>query len=135
MLSRLFAIALSLFALAGCGEPPYSNVDNTQLKALLERGVPIYDVRRPDEWRQTGVVAGSRKLTFVDGGGRLHPDFIPTFTREVPREQPVIIICRTGNRSDTLARELMEKMGYTKVYNVRNGITRWIGEGNPVVRN
>ncbi|MDP2831748.1 MAG: rhodanese-like domain-containing protein [Pseudomonadota bacterium] len=62
-------------------------------------------------------------------------DFLPTFTREVPREQPVIVICRTGNRTDSLARELMEKMGYTKVYNVRNGISRWIGEGNPVVRN
>jgi len=132
---RLFAAALSLFALAGCAEPPYSNVDNTELKALLEQGVPIYDVRRPEEWRQTGVVAGSHKLTFVDGSGRLHPDFIPTFTREVAREQPVIVICRTGNRTDSLARELMEKMGYTKVYNVRNGITHWIGEGNPVVRN
>ncbi|MDP2430408.1 MAG: rhodanese-like domain-containing protein [Pseudomonadota bacterium] len=135
MLSRLFAIALSLFALAGCGEPPYSNVDNAQLKALLEQGVPIYDVRRPEEWRQTGVVAGSHKLTFVDGSGRLHPDFIPTFTREVAREQAVIVICRTGNRTDSLARELVENMGYTKVYNVRNGISRWIGEGNPVVRN
>ncbi|MBU1665146.1 MAG: sulfurtransferase [Gammaproteobacteria bacterium] len=135
MSSRLFVIALSLFSLAGCSEPPYSNVDNTQLKALLEQGVPIYDVRRPEEWRQTGVVAGSHKLTFVDASGRLHPDFIPTFTREVQREQPVIVICRTGNRTDSLARELMENMGYTKVYNVRNGISRWIGEGNPVVRN
>lgn len=135
MLTRLFAIALSLLALAGCAEPPYNNIDNAQLQALLEQGVPIYDVRRPEEWRQTGVVAGSRKLTFVDASGRLHPDFIPTFTREVSPEQPVIVICRTGNRTDTLARELMEKLGYTKVYNVRNGITRWIGEGHPVVRN
>jgi len=132
---RLFAAALSLFALAGCAEPPYSNIDNAQLKTLLEQGVPIYDVRRPEEWRQTGVVAGSHKLTFVDASGRLHPDFLPTFTREVGREQPVIVICRTGNRTDSLARELMEKMGYTKVYNVRNGISRWIGEGHPVVRN
>ena len=33
------------------------------------------------------------------------------------------------------ARELMEKMGYTKIYNVHNGISRWFGEANPVVRN
>lgn len=123
-----------LLLLAGCAEPPYSNVDNAQLKALLAQGVPIYDVRRPEEWRQTGVVEGSRKLTFVDAGGRLNPEFIPTFTREVARDQPVIVICRTGNRTDSLARELIDKMGYTKVYNVRNGISRWIGEGNPVAR-
>lgn len=28
----------------------------------------------------------------------------------------------------------MEKHGYTQIYNVRNGITGWIGEGNPVVK-
>lgn len=125
---------LLFLSLAGCAEPPYSNVDNAQLKTLLAQGVPIYDVRRPEEWRQTGVVEGSRKLTFVDAGGRLNPEFIPTFTREVARDQPVIVICRTGNRTDSLARELIDKMGYTKVYNVRNGISRWIGEGNPVAR-
>jgi diacylglycerol kinase len=35
------------------------------LKALLAQGVQIYDIRRPEEWRSTGVVEGSRKLTFV----------------------------------------------------------------------
>lgn len=135
LLSAASWLWLLLFlSLAGCAEPPYSNVDNAQLKTLLAQGVPIYDVRRPEEWRQTGVVEGSRKLTFVDAGGRLNPEFIPTFTREVARDQPVIVICRTGNRTDSLARELIDKMGYTKVYNVRNGISRWIGEGNPVAR-
>jgi rhodanese-related sulfurtransferase len=28
----------------------------------------------------------------------------------------------------------MEKHGYTRVYNVTHGITRWIAGGNPVVR-
>ncbi len=134
MLARLLFAALVLLALGGCSKPPYENVDNAQLKALLTQGVPIYDIRRPEEWRQTGVVAGSRKLTFVDAGGRPHSDFFPTITQEVRRVQPVIVICRTGNRSDVLARELMEKHGYTRVYNVKNGITRWISEGNPVVR-
>ncbi|MFO7542498.1 MAG: rhodanese-like domain-containing protein [Thiobacillus sp.] len=132
---RAAGVLSLLLALGGCAEPPYTNVDNAQLKTLLQQGVPIYDVRRPEEWRQTGVVEGSRKLTFVDAGGRLQPDFIPAFTQEVARDQPVIVICRTGNRTDALARELVEKMGYTQVYNVRDGITRWIAEGNPVVRN
>jgi rhodanese-related sulfurtransferase len=28
----------------------------------------------------------------------------------------------------------LAKQGYTKIYNVRDGITRWIGENHPTVR-
>jgi len=135
MLPRLLAVVLLAAALGGCAEPPYTNVDNDRLKALLTQGVPIYDIRRPEEWRSTGVVEGSRKLTFVDAGGRPNPEFLPRFTAEVGKDDPVVLICRTGSRTDKLARELMEKQGYTQVYNVRHGITGWIAGNNPVVKN
>jgi len=135
MLARLLAVVLLAAALGGCAEPPYTNVDNDRLKALLTQGVPIYDIRRPEEWRSTGVVEGSRKLTFVDAGGRPNPEFLPRFTAEVGKDDPVVLICRTGSRTDKLARELMEKQGYTQVYNVRHGITGWIAGNNPVVKN
>lgn len=134
MLSRFLLVAVLAAFLAGCAEPPYTNVNNQALESLLTQGVPLYDVRRPDEWRQTGVVEGSRKLTFVDASGRLQPGFLETLTREVGRDEPVVLICRTGNRTDALARHLVEKMGYSRVYNVRDGITRWIGDGRPVSR-
>jgi rhodanese-related sulfurtransferase len=133
MIVRLFALVLLAFSLGACAEPPYTNVDNGKLKELVAQGIPLYDIRRPEEWSQTGVVEGSRKLTFVDAAGRLNPEFLPRFSAEVDKNKPVILICRTGNRTDSLARELVA-MGYTQVYNVRNGITRWIGDGNPVVR-
>lgn len=133
MWTRLLGAALLALTLGGCAEPPYTNVGNAELKALLEKGVPLYDVRRAEEWRQTRVVEGSRTLTYVDASGRPNPEFLPRFTAEVGKNDPVVLICRTGNRTDTLARELMA-MGYTQVYNVRHGITRWIGEGNPVVK-
>ncbi|MGV8990434.1 MAG: rhodanese-like domain-containing protein [Thiobacillus sp.] len=134
MLPRLFGALLIAVGLGGCAEPPYTNVNNDELKALVAKGVPLYDIRRPEEWRQTQVVEGSHTLTYVDASGRPNPEFMPRFTAEVDKNDPVILICRTGNRTDTLARELMA-MGYTQVYNVRHGITRWIGEGNPVVKN
>ena len=135
ILSRLLGAALLALALGGCAEPPYTNVDNNELKTLIAQGVPVYDVRRAEEWRATGVVEGSHKLTFVDAKGRPNPEFLPRFTAEVGKNDPVILICRTGNRTDKLARELMEKHGYTRVYNVRNGITHWMREHNPVIRN
>ena len=134
--TRIFLLLLlTTLALGGCAGPPYTNIDNARLKVLLAQGVPIYDIRRPEEWRETGVVADIHNHTFVEAGGRFQPHFIPRFTQEVRPDQPVILICRSGNRTDSLARELVEKMGYTQVYNVRNGITSWIGEGNPVVKN
>lgn len=123
-----------LLTLSSCAEPPYNNLDNAQLKTLIAQGVPLFDIRRKDEWRQTGVIEGSQLLTFVDGGGRVAPDFLQRFTRTVDKDDPVILICRTGNRTSTLARHLVEQLGYTHVYNVRDGITRWIGEGYAVER-
>lgn len=131
-LLALFGLTLSL---SGCSEPPYANVDNAQLKSLLAQGVPVYDIRRPEEWRQTGVVEGSRKLTFLDASGRPNPSFLADFSAHIGKQDPVVLICRTGNRSDVLARELMQSHGYTRIYNVKNGITGWIGEGRPVVKN
>jgi rhodanese-related sulfurtransferase len=134
MMKPLFAlIVLPILLLAGCSEPPYTNIDNAQLKTLLQQGTPLYDVRRPDEWRQTGVVEGSRKLTFVDASGRENPEFLRDFVAEVDKNEPVILICRTGNRTNALGYELA-KQGYTRIYNVRDGITRWIGENHPTVR-
>ncbi len=133
-LSLFLLPALSgLLLLGGCGQPPYTNVDNAGLKSLLEQGVALYDVRRPEEWRQTGVVEGSRLLTYVDAAGRPNPQLPARLAEEVAKDAPIVLICRTGNRTDSLARELAAQ-GYTRIYNVRDGITSWIGERNPVVR-
>lgn len=134
MVIRLLGYFLLVTALSGCAEPPYHNLDNEQLKSKLEQDIPLYDIRRPDEWRQTGIVKNSRLLTFVDSNGRVRPDFLDRFVSATNKDEPVILICRTGNRTDTLARYLVEQMGYTQVYNVRHGISRWIREGYPVTR-
>ncbi len=134
MFLKFLGIIMLSLSLSSCFEPPYTNLNNQQLNELLAQDIPIYDVRRPEEWRKTGVVEDSRLLTFVDKSGRLKPNFLPQFTAEIDKNQPVILICRTGNRTDTLARYLVEKLGYTQVYNARDGITRWIAEKQPVVR-
>ena len=132
---RNFALILLLLPLTACSKPPYTNIDNQQLKTLQTQGVPVYDVRRTEEWQKTGVVEGSHLLTFVDAKGKVMPEFVSRFTQSVGKNDPVILICRTGSRTDVLARALIEDLGYTNVYNVKNGITRWISEGLPVVRN
>ena len=133
---RFLLIALFALGLGACTvePPPYTNVDNAGLKKLVDEGIPLFDVRRPEEWRETGVVKGSRLLTFVDEAGRVKPGFLETLTQRISPDQPVALICRTGNRTDVLARYLVDKLGYQQVYNVREGITGWIGDGLPVNR-
>jgi rhodanese-related sulfurtransferase len=139
----IFIMSLRSFALAALlllmpfytyAITPFTNIDNQQLKTLQSQGIPVFDVRRADEWKETGIVKGSRKLTFVDQNGRLNPDFVSKFTQAVGKNDPVILICRTGSRTEALSNALVKDLGYTKVYNVKNGISRWLSEGLPVVR-
>ena len=133
-LLRVCTVVLLVIGLSACSEPPYTNVDKARLQMMLEQKIPIYDVRRPEEWRQTGVIEGSELLTFVDASGRLMPGFLGRLTADIGKHDPVILICRTGSRTATLARYLVEDMGYTQVFNVRHGITRWISDDRPVKR-
>lgn len=127
---------LVVIGLTACSvePPPYTNLDNAALQEKIAAGVPVYDIRRAEEWLQTGVIKGSELLTFVDANGRMQNDFLPRFTSAVGKDDPVILICRTGNRTNVLARYLIKELGYSKVYNVKDGITRWIRERKPVVR-
>ena len=128
----IIAVFLSLALFFGIKEPPYNNIENDELQTMLANNVPIYDVRRPEEWYQTGVIEGSQLLTFVDANGRVQENFLSRFTADVGKNDPVILICRTGSRTSTLARYLVEDLGYTNVFNVDDGITRWLRENRPV---
>jgi rhodanese-related sulfurtransferase len=131
----LFMLVVGLVSTtASAGEPGYTNVDNAALEALIDDGVKIVDVRRPDEWRTTGVIPGSVLLTAFDASGRFNPDFPTAFEALVNRNEDVILICRSGNRSTVLARALSEQAGYSRVYNVAGGIAGWMEGGNPTVR-
>ena len=134
MIFRKIAALILLLTLWGCAEPLYTNIDNDKLQSLMVDGIPLYDIRRSDEWLQTGVIKGSRLVTFIDDKGRVNERLFSTLKKEVRKSDPVILICRSGNRSAVLSRQLTEKMGYTQVYNVEDGIVRWMRERKPLAR-
>jgi rhodanese-related sulfurtransferase len=128
------------FALAGCMQNAeagsgYTDISNSELKDLLNKGVTLIDIRRPEEWKQTGVIKGSHKITLFNRSGRIQPDFQQKFEAVTDPEKPVILICRTGNRTAVASKLITEQLGYKKIYNVKRGITDWIRHNNPVVRN
>lgn len=110
----------------------YSNIDNAKLQELIKQGVTLVDIRRKEEWQQTGVVEGSKTITFFDHTGRINPNFVPEFTAIAKPDQPVVLICRTGNRTQAASQAIAQQLGYKDVYNVTHGITGWISEKRPV---
>ena len=121
-------------ALLSLTPPKFANIGNPELKALLEKGTKIVDIRRPDEWKKTGVIAGSKRLTAFDGSGNFVRSFPEALEKPAAPADDVILICQTGSRSAALANMLAEQAGYTKVYNVTDGIGKWLKESNPVTK-
>lgn len=112
--------------------PMVRSLDNEGLQRMVKEGAMVIDIRRPEEWRQTGVIEGSYLVTAFDEQGRLTREFGALFGGLTDPAQPVVLICRTGNRTDVLSRLLVEQAGYREVYNVTHGITSWIASGGAV---
>ena len=109
-------------------------VDSAGLERLRADGAAVIDVRRAEEWRETGVIEGSHLLTFFDKKGRYDLDqWLPALAAIAESGEPVAIICRSGKRSGRVARMLDEQFGYRHVYTARDGILGWIEEGRSTV--
>lgn len=130
------AVLFTLLALAGPGRAEVLQLDNPALQTLLAQGVPIIDIRRAEEWQETGVIEHSHLLTFFDKQGRYNlPEWLAALEKIAPgKDQPFILICRTGNRTGQVSQALSEQLGYKKVYNVTRGITDWKRQQLPVVQ-
>lgn len=130
---RKFVAALLLFVSAHL-QAEVTQLDNEQLKQLIQTGVPIIDVRTAPEWKQTGVITGSHLMTFFDEKGRYDTEaWLKQLSAVAGKDQPFILICRSGNRTGTISRFLDEKLAFSKVYNVQRGIKEWIAKGNSTV--
>jgi rhodanese-related sulfurtransferase len=80
----------------------------------------LLDVREPGEW-QAGHIAGSQHIPLGQLRERLG---------EVPKDQTILTVCRSGNRSEAAARGL-RTLGYT-VENLEGGATAWTRAGLPL---
>lgn len=109
------------------------DIDNAELARLSAQGVPLVDIRTQPEWEETGIIAGSKLLTFFDDRGRANPaDWLEKLQPLAKAGQPVIVICRSGNRTKAVSQFLSQQAGYTRVYNVRNGIKGWLKDNGAV---
>ena len=93
----------------------------------------LVDIRRPSEWKQTGVAKHAAKITMHQKG------FLTRISKLTGGDKtaPVALICARGNRSTNMIK-LLEQNGYTNVYNVKEGMLGskegpgWLAKGLPL---
>ena len=131
---RHLIIACSLAIVTLFAHAEVIDIDNAELEKLAKSGVPVIDIRLQSEWEETGIVSGSKLLTFFDENGKADPaSWLDKVSPIAKPAQPIIVICRTGNRTKAVSRFLSEQAGYARVYNVKTGIKDWLKNGGTVV--
>lgn len=127
---------LPIVVLLACAAPLRAqivDIDSGELTRLMAEDVAVIDIRRPDEWKRTGVIEGSHPMTFFDAGGKY--DAKAWMAKLVPlaaSDRAVAIVCHSGGRSRAVSR-FLHKIGYGRVYDVRDGIAGWIAAKRPTV--
>lgn len=110
-------------------------VDAPEAAALATaRKVTLVDIRTPREWDDTGIPQGARTVTWgqSDFGERM------LSLVQGDRAAPLVLICRSGNRSGKALAFLREN-GFTQVRHVPDGMSGgaagpgWLARGLPVV--
>lgn len=102
-------------------DEPFFRIEPAEAKGLIEKGVPVVDVREPQEYAQVRIP----NSTLVPLGTLLRSP------REFMKEGAVLFICSEGIRS-AVACEAAAAIGLDEVYNLEGGTQRWETEGYPV---
>ena len=92
-----------------------------ELKKLMDaKAEPfLVDVREPHEVQISSL------------GGTLIPlKTVPERVQEIPKDQPVVVYCRSGGRSGK-ACEFLIAQGYKNVKNLNGGVLAWADRIDP----
>ncbi len=125
MAAVLIILAIVLNGAGGAGAQRIVAPD-TALTMAREGQVMIIDIRRPDEWRETGIPAGAERATVRPSRGA------NSFLRRIAqltngdKNMPIALICAVGVRSKHASR-LLRSRGYSGVLDISEGM---LGNGN-----
>jgi len=100
---------------------PFIQEINVDTLGSCSTGTIVVDVREPEEYEQ-GHVPGAINLPQADLASRLD---------ELPRDCPLILICRSGARS-LWAAQFLRQVGFEQVANVQGGTEAWRVAGKPL---
>jgi rhodanese-related sulfurtransferase len=105
-------------AYPGAGEPAEVSVERA--KQLFDEGVYFLDVREPSEWAE-GHIPGATLIPLGELQARLS---------ELPKGKPIVVYCRSGNRSAT-GRDTLTNAGFPYITSMGGGFNQWVSKGYP----
>jgi len=99
-----------------------AKVSPAEAYADYQQGAFILDVRTEAEFNQF----------HVHGSTLIPLDQLPDRLSEVPKDQQIVIVCRSGHRAESGAAILI-KAGFSKVVSLDGGLQAWSAAGYQVV--
>ena len=96
--------------------PAVEVVEKPVYQTLLEKRYQLIDVRTPDEF-MAGHIDGAKNINVKSS------EFLDKI-RTLTKEDTLLIYCRSGSRS-AIASNLMDSLGFKKIYDLRGGYLNW----------
>lgn len=88
---------------------------------IYAAGGYLLDVRTQGEWDEYHI-PGTTLIPLDELEGRVD---------EVPLDQEIVVVCRSGNRSQT-GRDILKAAGFTQVTSMDSGVSTWRAAGYPI---
>ncbi|MCK5680175.1 rhodanese-like domain-containing protein [bacterium] len=111
------AVIIMTIAIVACAETAGVHPD----AAFFSQPITIVDIRTEPEWRQTGIVKGSKTITFFDHNDEYdEAKFLKQLDLVVDKNEEFAIICRSGRRT-RIAAQYLTQAGY-KVIDLKGGV-------------
>lgn len=108
----LVAVAVAFFVWRIMPTKGVNSISTAQLKTIINDNDKVFvDVRTPGEYKARNI----RQFKNIPLGS----DF-----SKLPKDKEIIVICQSGMRSGQACKQL-KKLGYTKVTNIRGGMSAY----------
>ncbi|MDX1940063.1 MAG: rhodanese-like domain-containing protein [Saprospiraceae bacterium] len=140
-----FILIICIFFLQiGCAQVPAKRpfiqnpIFDQNLTSLLHFSVPLIGVAELKNIQSEVHIFDAREwneyeVSHIEGAEYLGYDhFDEKRLSGIPKDAPIVLYCSVGYRSEKIG-EKLQKLGFSKVYNLYGSIFEWVNQGNQIV--
>ena len=120
-LMLLLSLLLSWCGTAGEDLQPMT-ISVEKAYELYQNNTFFLDVRTQEEWNESHA-PNSTLIPLDQLANRL---------TELPDDQLIVVVCRSGNRSQQ-GRDILLDAGFTQITSMAGGLTAWVASGYPTI--